>query len=786
VSIRRPPSAPLRRQNDYALPHDSRWTRIKLSIGRFFLRRIGVPHDATDMLRSAMKLGNPTKTDWPAETLPMNSRLFASGFWNYSFFQFNRKFLPPLWAEEQYNPKSDSFLPRSHNILSMNQTQRNWVAIGFPGRAIEASIDMAGGLMVFPGSYTIEFATLENGRLLRPQSGSADVKLELKAPHRIICKWRSIAIEYTATATGIEFRASGTKPLLLSVRPFNFEGPALLYKLHYNEKKKQLTGDAELAFEKAPDHSLVSDLQNGDALRRIVPRVRRLRQKQSQVRAGHDVKDSFGLTTAAFYFAAADRCEGTITDNVAHSIPPALAGKSARDIEEIYFTETLTANLPKGYGDWLEHAKNHMITLWDYDSIKPGSYTYHHFWIRDAVIMMYALLLMGAKKAVRPIIERFANMVKPSGLFESQTGEWDANGQALWILAQYVRFTHDTAVITQLKGQIEKMIGWIEKTAGQHGGVLPPGFSAEHLGPADWYLWDNFWTLGGLKQITPFLKQIGLEERAEKLYTRVAGSVNRYLSEYSYIPAALGRGKDAGMIGSIAAAYPLQIAEFSDERMLRTLSLIKENYFFDGCFFQENIHSGLNPYLTLQMAESYLYFGRTNEARRILRSIFQKAQKCYTFPEAIHVRTAGGCMGDGFHGWASAEAIIMIRNLVLREITLSDGRQAVIWLSGFRDKWLKSEIKVKNIYTPWSRASLEMQDGKLRIKGLSSAVVQLFSLPKGSELLEDESGQPLRKLPARALGAASGTEREYFLLDHHGDSARLTIVFKGSNEGIVS
>ena len=74
----KPPRAPLRRQTDYLLPHDSRWSRIKLSVVRFLMRRFGVPHDATDMIRSAMKLGNPTKTEWPAETLPMNSRLFAS------------------------------------------------------------------------------------------------------------------------------------------------------------------------------------------------------------------------------------------------------------------------------------------------------------------------------------------------------------------------------------------------------------------------------------------------------------------------------------------------------------------------------------------------------------------------------------------------------------------------------------------------------------------------------------------------------------------------------------
>jgi hypothetical protein len=775
VTVRRPPAAPLRRQSEYVLPKDSRWSRVKLSIGRFFLRRIGVPGDATDMLRSAMKLGNPTKTEWPAETLPMNSRLFASGFWNYSFFQFNRKFLPPLWAEEQYNPSSSSFLPRSHNILSMNQTQRNWVAIGFPGRSIEASVDMAGGIMVYPGSYTLEFATYDNGRLVRPQSNAADVKLELKAANRIVCKWRGISVEYTATPTGIEFKASGTKPILLSVRPFNVEGPALLYKLHYSEKKHHLTGDADFTFEKSPDHALVSDWQNGDALRRIVPRIRRLARKKENFREAHDAKDSIGLTTAAFYFSAADRCTGVIRDHQAEYMPAALSDKSARKIVDEYFGDMLTAELPKEYGDWLEHAKSHLIALWDFDSIKPGSYTYHHFWIRDAVIMMYALLLLGAKKAVRPIIERFVGMVKPSGLFLSQTGEWDANGQALWILAQYVRFTHDGAVIQQLKKQIERMLNWVEKTAAQHGGVLPPGFSAEHLGPADWYLWDNFWALGGLKAIQPHLKVIGLEERARKLYDNLAGSLNRYLAAYSYLPAALGRGKDAGMIGSIAAAYPLQVAEFADQRLMRTLNIIRDNYFFRGCFFQENIHSGLNPYLTLQMAESYLYFGRTAEARKIIRSIREKAQKAYTFPEAIHVNTGGGCMGDGFHGWASAEAIIMIRNLVAREVTLVDGSEAIIWLSGFREKWLTGEAKVENVYTPWSITGLELSGGTLKLKGLSNAAKHIFSLPAEFTIRYANTTAPLRSLPREKVGPAISDERSYFVLDDHEAAAQLKI-----------
>jgi hypothetical protein len=772
----KPPGAPLRRQTEYLLPHDSRWSRAKLSVVRFLMRRFGVPHDATDMIRSAMKLGNPTKTEWPAETLPMNSRLFASGFWNYSFFQFNRKFLPPLWAVEQYNPESESFLPRSHNILSMNQTQRNWVGIGFPGRSMEASVDMAGALMVYPGSYTIEFATVEGGRVIRPQNRSSEVKLVLKGPERIHCTWRGIAVEYTATEHGIRLKASGNKPVLIAVRPFNFEGPALLYRLTYTEKKKHLGGGADMTFDRSPDYTCVSDWKNGDALRRIGPLVRRLRNGKKQSLDRHSAKDAIGLTTAAFYFTRADNCEAEIADHQHDSLPVALRGKNAKQIIGEYFENALSAELPGEYSAWLEHAKDHLIALWDYDSIKPGSYTYHHFWIRDAVIMMYALLLMGAKKAVKPIIERFTGMVRSSGLFESQTGEWDANGQALWILAQYVRYTHDTSIIIRMKGQIEKMIGWIEKSAGQYGGVLPPGFSAEHLGPADWYLWDNFWALGGLKKIAPYLKPIGLEDRAMKQYDRLTGSLNRYLVEYSYLPAALGRGKDAGMIGSIAAAYPLQISEFCDARMLRTLDLIRDNYFFKGCFFQDNIHSGLNPYLTIQMAESYLYLGRTRQARQILRSIKGRAQKAYTFPEAIHVRTGGGCMGDGFHGWASAESLIMIRNLVAREVVLADGTEAMVYLSGFREKWLKQKISADHVYTPWSVTSLSLNDGLLKLEGISSAARQIVSVPTGTTVLDAETGSPLRRLAHEVIGRSVSAERDYYVIDNHKHSAQVRIV----------
>ncbi|HRP69408.1 MAG TPA: hypothetical protein PLY93_07750, partial [Turneriella sp.] len=413
----------------------------------------------------------------------------------------------------------------------------------------------------------------------------------------------------------------------------------------------------------------------------------------------------------------------------------------------------------------LEHAKHHLVALWDFDSIKPGSYTYHHFWIRDAVIMMYALLLVGAKHAVKPILERFTGLVKRSGLFRSQSGEWDANGQALWILAQYARLTQDTSVIDSMKKHITRMLSWYEKTLAHHGGVLPPGFSAEHLGPADWYLWDNFWALGGLKEIAPYLNDAAMVQRATTIYKTLSMRLGEYLNSYPYLPAALGRSKDAGMIGSIIVGYPLQVTDFLDARYLDSLDIIHKNYFFQGCFFQENIHSGLNPYLTLQMAESYLFVGKTGAARKILRNIKRRAQKAYSYPEAIHVRTGGGCMGDGFHGWASAEAVIMIRNLVVREVTLKTKTSALVWLAGYREKWLYEKSYVENIYTQHSHATLTLSDCHLTLENISMKETHILSLPQGFVPVDTTTNKALPYFAHENFIPVADTERNYFLLD---------------------
>ena len=150
------------------------------------------------------------------------------------------------------------------------------------------------------------------------------------------------------------------------------------------------------------------------------------------------------------------------------------------------------------------------------------------------------------------------------------------------------------------------------------------------------------------------------------------------------IPASPYRRMDAGAIGSLAGGYPLQILPAEDPRLADTAAFLRENCFVGGGFFQDMIHSGINPYLTLHVAQVLL---RDGDSRwfDLLQVVARLASSTGQWPEAVHPRTGGGCMGDGQHMWAAAEWVMAIRNAFVRE----EDERPIIG-SGLPAHWLES------------------------------------------------------------------------------------------------
>jgi hypothetical protein len=227
----------------------------------------------------------------------------------------------------------------------------------------------------------------------------------------------------------------------------------------------------------------------------------------------------------------------------------------------------------------------------------------------------------------------------------------------------------------------------------RHQGLLPAGFSAEHLGPNDYYYWDDFWGLAGLRVAAAMMKQFGRAKTGEEM-DREAGdfeysilrSLNAAVEETpsSAIPASPYRRMDAGAVGSMVADYPLQLFEPGDSRIMATCEWLMEHCFYGNGFFQEMIHSGINCYLTLALAQTLLRAGDAR-FRKLIEAMGDLASSTGQWPEAVHPFSGGGCMGDGQHGWAAAEWVLMIRNLFVRE----EGKKLILG-SGVFPRWLEN------------------------------------------------------------------------------------------------
>src|SRR5690606_26262 len=178
------------------------------------------------------------------------------------------------------------------------------------------------------------------------------------------------------------------------------------------------------------------------------------------------------------------------------------------------------------------------------------------------------------------------------------------------------------------------------------------------------------------------------------------------------IPAAPGRRMDAGAIGSMVADYPLQLYPPGELRLARTASFLMAESFHGGGFFQEMIHSGINAYLTLDLAQTLLRAGDPRFAV-LMQRVADLATPTGQWPEAIHPRTLGGCMGDGQHGWAAAEWIMMLRNCFVREET-----GHLVIGSGILSGWLThgSELQFGPTLTAWGSVSVHLKNAQLEIR----------------------------------------------------------------------
>jgi hypothetical protein len=734
---------------------------------RRVMGRLRITDDVVRHLSTFQRLGETVEVELPSELMPIGARTVFRALRTRAAAQVSPDWIWPYWLERQLDPTSPAFVPRGHLPFLTNLTQRNWTAVGNLDSPWEAIVDPRGLVTPWYDGWSLDWwvgaddrwhvPSREAGVRQRLVGGSPVVETAMRIPsgdavERVYAMRRTSADGGDGAVGGgelvvveIENRSKAPVALALAVRPYNPEGLAVIERIDvHDDTTVTVDGRVALLLPRPPSRTAASTFHGGDSASAVM-------DGSAGTGWRGPVRCQAGMAQAAFVYPLAhgatlrvavpleaesrSRRRGVARRRAAQTQAFPVAVPSADHVANGWAAQSrrgVRLELPDArLAEAVEANRRFLLLLHDPGEITPGPATYHRFWFRDAAYLLGALDAYGLHDEAADVLTSYPGRQRSDGFFYSQRHEWDANGAALWALAQHWRLTRDRDLVEAMVGPIAKGVHWIERKRkggrrrGASGprrsdpalaGLLPAGISAEHFGPFDYFYWDDFWAVAGLRAGADMLAGVDQPEAAadarrfaDAMWADVQRSLGLTAERLGTlaIPAGPRRRLDPGAIGSLVACAPLGLLPADDPRVEATASVIRDRFTLeDGqAFFQGISHTGLGTYLTLQLAGVELRAGDRRCLDR-LAWMLDVATPTWTWPEAVHPRLRGGCMGDGHHGWAAAELLLLVRDLLVRELgDAGDGDPALALASVVPDTWLGKGWEVHDAPTALGRLS---------------------------------------------------------------------------------
>ncbi len=666
------------------------------------LKRLHFSGETIEQFRLASASSDVEGEGFPAELFQLSVPLIVRGLLNYALLQVNRDWIYPYWIRRQLDPADVSFTSRAQNPLLINTTHRNWTMCGTLNGRHEAIVDPRGLITPLPREWSVDTWLALGDRVWFP-SAMEEVHQDLEEGFPCLAtSFRAGEVDLrnelfagtTNHALDILFvnatlRNRGEDParglLCVALRPFNPEGVSPLRKVEFRTPNTLFVNDAiGIVFAEAVPWFSCGSAAAGDLGAMLRREKADLIAREKIAHATCDRGLAHAL--AVYPFDLPPGGERSVRYSIALAEEKQMVRHPVKQSWRVGYEKRRTAQRLLWRGE-LEGATSFvfpeerlrkifdaqrlaLLELHDRDFISPGPYLYHHFWFRDAVVMIRALDELGFHRRAREAIDAFPSRLRSDGFFRAPAGEWDSNGAVLWIVLRHYQASPSLPWLKKWYPLLEKGARWIVRKRGASAnGLMPRSMSAEHLGTADQYFWDSFWSLAGLRSMAETARILG-KEQAYRQWSGEARSLEeaclRAFREIEarlgnpLIPAGPSREFDESGIGSICCLHPLMLFDPGLPHPGATVRTLREKYVDERGFYHPIFHSGYNTYLTMQIAHSLLLLGERDEAWRVAETILSRMESPWSLPEAIHPRTGGGAMGDGHHGWAAAEIILFL------------------------------------------------------------------------------------------------------------------------------
>jgi hypothetical protein len=352
----------------------------------------------------------------------------------------------------------------------------------------------------------------------------------------------------------------------------------------------------------------------------------------------------------------------------------------------------------------------YLLLALDPDGPHPGPLAHDALWVRDAAYIGLALLQFGHADAVREYIPAVLGAQEADGRVPPIQGEnipwdddeWDAQGQAIFLVTSYYRYTGDVDTLRQWYPSLRAAAHFITRlrasqadVPGPARGLLPPSKSAEDIGPPDWHhYWDDFWAVAGLEEATYAARQLGktedavwMQTEADALREAILASVEAVMGpEPAYIPGAVEGVEGSAMArGTVPALWPVEVLPRETPLLARSFDYYHQLWVapHNGGF--RHREGQFWTYGGLELAHAYLRLGRMDVLHQILgwTLTHQTLPGTFAWAEQVDPSNGGFSGGDMPHAWAAASYVTLVR-----EMLISERGEALELFTGVPDWWL--------------------------------------------------------------------------------------------------
>jgi len=353
----------------------------------------------------------------------------------------------------------------------------------------------------------------------------------------------------------------------------------------------------------------------------------------------------------------------------------------------------------------------------DLGEVRGGEGFYDEFYIRDGAYQVMELEEAGMWEAAKKSIELYLPRQREDGRFESQAGQFDANGQALWVLWQYYKMSADMAFLERVYPAMHKAADWTIKTLKEtQNDPEFPGLLPKALADGE-YLWEgqnhivgyDFWNLRGLLVTADAARILGKPDESADLLKQV----DQYRSaiDAAMKKNGLGHFPPSWELvgthwGNTETLWPTPIFPKSDTRVSELIDFLRNDFgggYVEGTIRWMGLPDVIHPYMGAYTTMADLTLGNDERVIQDFYWTLLHSTAAHAFPEGIFYKSRTAWGNTIPHVTGAGNYAILLRHMLVHE----EGNELHL-LKAIPDWWLADgqQIRIAKLPTWFGNVSL--------------------------------------------------------------------------------